>query len=422
MEISVYYLFIIGIAALGMAWMPTLAARIGISYSIIYLVLGMLIYWLTGDTLDEPRPLVQNDFVLHLTEIVIIISIMGIGLKIDRPFSLRNWQLPIRLIIITMLVSIAAIAAVAYYFLHLDLAQSLMLGAVLAPTDPVLASDVQVGPPNEGKYDPVRFALTAEAGMNDGSAFPFVRMALAMWLAQSGGGPWFSHWFFYDVLYRIAAAIVIGYILGRIINYFFFLLPEKQNIADDVQEGFVALSATFVIYAVTEMVHGYGFMAVFVAAITLRHKAREHEYFTKLHRFTDQIERMLLAIVLLLLGGSVVNGILDPLDWKLIAAAFVVILFIRPIAGYVGTIGVRMQKHKLNGLHRFAISFFGIKGVGSIYYLTFVLHATTFPDPDMIWAFVVFVILVSIMIHGLTASRIIGKTGTDLELSDMIKT
>lgn len=420
MEISVFYILIVGVAALGMAWMPTLAGRIGISYSIIYLLLGMLIYWLIGNKLEQPRPLVQNDFVLHLTEIVVIISIMGTGLKIDRPFSLRNWQLPLRLIFITMILGIAAIAGMAWYFLHLSLAESLLLGAVLAPTDPVLAADVQVGPPNEGNYDPVRFALTAEAGMNDGSAFPFIRMALAMWLAASGGGPWFSHWFLYDVLYRIGVALLIGYILGRMIYYLFFYLAEKKKIADNVQEGFVALAATLVVYGFTELLQGYGFMAVFVAAITLRHQGRGHDFFTKLHLFTDQIERMLLSIVLILLGGSLVSGVLAPLTWPMAFVGLACVFLIRPLSALTGILGVHLKGHKLKKIHQFAISFYGIKGVGSIFYLTFALHVASFPNPNKLWALVVFVIVLSIIIHGLTASRVIRKTGTKIDLEKMI--
>ncbi|MBE7178413.1 MAG: cation:proton antiporter, partial [Mucilaginibacter polytrichastri] len=235
------------------------------------------------------------------------------------------------------------------------------------------------------------------------------------------GSQWISHWFWYDVLYRVAIALLIGYVLGRIISYLFFYLAEKKNIANDVQEGFVALSSTLVVYGFTELLHGYGFMAVFVAAVTLRHRARDHEYFTKLHRFTDQIERMLLAVVLILLGGTVVSGVLDPLDWKMCLAGLAFVLFVRPLSGWLGILGTRLRGHKLSRMHRFAISFFGIKGVGSIFYLTFALHTASFPNPDQLWAIVIFVVLVSIIIHGLTANRIISRTSTEMDLEEMIR-
>ena len=109
---------------------------------------------------------------------------MGAGLKLDRPVSWRGWESSWRLLGIAMPLTIAGIAFLGWTILGLGIGAALLLGAVLAPTDPVLASDIQVGPPQSGKEDEVRFALTSEAGLNDGAAFPFVYLAIAIALSK----------------------------------------------------------------------------------------------------------------------------------------------------------------------------------------------------------------------------------------------
>ena len=138
----------------------------------------------------------------------------------------------------------------------------------MAPTDPVLASEVQVGPPSTEKEDHVRFSLTSEAGMNDGMAFPFTWMAIAMALAAHTGEDWFWPWLWQDFLYKIAVGVGMGYLLGRLLAYLVFVFPEKFNFPE-TKDGFVAVSATLIVYGFTEMMHGYGFIAVFVAGLTL---------------------------------------------------------------------------------------------------------------------------------------------------------
>lgn len=178
---------VIGLAALGMAWMPSISEKIKVSYSIIYVLLGVLLYSLFDRLLPLPNPMYKDEFALHLTELVVIVSLMGTGLKIDQPFSFRKWRVPFRLVIITMLLSIIVVALLGWWSFQFDIASALLLGAVLAPTDPVLASDVQVGPPNEPEEGNVKFSLTAEAGMNDGTAFPFTWLAITLALTAGTG-------------------------------------------------------------------------------------------------------------------------------------------------------------------------------------------------------------------------------------------
>jgi len=397
--VSSYILIItiIGLAALGMAWMPSISKRTNISYSIIYVILGIVIYWAFGAVLPLPDPISENDFTIRLTELVVIVSLMGSGLKIDQPFSFRSWRVPFRLVSTTMILSIAIVTAVLYFGLGFDLPAALLMGAVLAPTDPVLASDVQVGPPLEDARDNVKFALTAEAGMNDGTAFPFTWLAIAMAGAASYGKV-VETWFWSDLVYKLAAGLVLGFLLGRGIAYLLFRLPEKKKWIE-TRDGFVAISATLLVYGLTEAAHGYGFVAVFTAAVTIRNYEMHHKYHKRLHEFTDQIERILVAIVLILFGGSLVAGLLQALTLPMAIFAFVFVLLIRPLTSLASLVRTSMHlKEKL------AISFFGIKGMGSFYYLSFALNEAFFALNEELWAICAFTVLLSIIIHGLTAT------------------
>jgi NhaP-type Na+/H+ or K+/H+ antiporter len=256
---------IVGLAGLSVAWIPTLLKKINISYAIFYLFLGFIIYKLPFQ-LPWPDPKWNNDLTVRLTELIVIIALMGTGLKIDQPFSFKKWRVPFRLVTITMLLSIGIMAFIGWYWLGFDPASAVLLGAVLAPTDPVLASDVQVGPPLEGKNDEVRFSLTAEAGLNDGMAFPFTWLAVAIAISLNTGEPWLVEWLWKDLLYRILAGVACGYILGKGIAYLIFKSGKKSNASP--RDGFIAISTTFLSYGITELVSGYGFIKSCIALQT----------------------------------------------------------------------------------------------------------------------------------------------------------
>ena len=195
-------LIVIGLAALGMAWMPAFTKATKISYSILYVAAGALLFVTVGNFLPLPDPISKNTVTVRLTEMIVLVSLMGSGLKIDRPFTLRNWRVPLRLVTITMVLSIAAVTAIGYYTLGFGLAAAALLGAVLAPTDPVLAADVQVGAPMEGDRTHSKMALTAEAGMNDGTAFPFTWLAIMLASGEIAANGW-SGWLQYEFFYKV---------------------------------------------------------------------------------------------------------------------------------------------------------------------------------------------------------------------------
>ncbi|MFC3563752.1 cation:proton antiporter [Pedobacter jamesrossensis] len=402
MDQYILILTMIGLASFSISWMPRIAAFTGISYSIFYVFIGWLVYTIFPGALPDPSPQHHSEVSLHLTELVIIISLMGAGIKIDRPFSLKKWCSPLKLVSITMLLCIVASVIMGYYFLGLGLASALLLGGALAPTDPVLASDVQVGPPNEIKSE-TRFALTGEAGLNDGMAFPFIWLSIAVSQISTGSNFSFINWLSYDLIYKISLGVLIGYFSGRFAGYLVFKLPRKHKFLY-TRDGLLAISLTLIVYGAAEMLHGYGFIAVFVCGIAVRHYEKGSSYHSELHSFTDQVERMLICILLVLFGGALANGILNSLNWQIVFFVLIFVFLIRPISGLI-----TFSTSLLSFREKLGISFFGIKGVGSVFYLLFAFRKAQFEYQQELWTTISFAILISIVLHGLTATTVMKK-------------
>lgn len=413
MNSYIFVITIIGLAALTMAWLPTWLEKLPISYSILFVTLGFIIYKLPLP-LPELNPLQNETIVVRLTEIGVIITLMGTGIKINRALSWKNWKIPFLLVSVTMLLCIAALGALSWWALGLAPASALLLGAVMAPTDPVLASEVQVGPPSTEKEDHVRFSLTAEAGMNDGMAFPFTWLAIALALASQSGEEWFWPWLGRDVIYKIVAGVAIGYLMGRLLAYLAFVLPEKFNFPE-TKDGFVAVAATLLVYGLTEIAHGYGFIAVFVTGLTLSRQERTHELHRELHDFTDQMERLFLVVVLMLLGGSTATGLLDDLTLPGILVSLLFIFIIRPLFSYL-----TLLTQKITFREKVAISFFGIRGIGSFYYLSFALTQAVFPAEKQLWSIAGFIVLVSVVVHGILAAPVMRYLDLRRTKSDLV--
>ncbi|WP_375447454.1 cation:proton antiporter [uncultured Fibrella sp.] len=396
------WLVIVALAILAVAWLPSLLAEHPLSYPILFVAGGWLLYQLPF-ALPDPLPLSHPQLTTHLTELCVIVALTGTGLKIDRKFSWRGWRIPLRLIWLTMVVTIAVFAFFAWKWANWSLATALFLAASLAPTDPVLAGDVQVGDPNEGGEDTVRFALTAEAGLNDGMAFPFVYLAIA--LAHTTGLPAaeLPHWVLVDLLYRVGVGVLGGWLSGRLLAYLIFELPQRISIKTTAY-GFVALAVTLISYGLTELLHGYGFLAVFVAAITIRNHERTHEYHTYMHAFSDQIERLLVALLLLLFGGAIAKGLLHALTGEDAVLGVVLVFLIRPLLGWL-----TLWKTNARGLKRWIIASFGIRGIGSMFYIAYGLQQASFAEPARIWALTGWIIVLSVFVHGMSATPVMKR-------------
>ncbi|MFI7687980.1 cation:proton antiporter [Nonomuraea sp. NPDC049655] len=388
-----------GAAALLAAVLPGLLAHRAFSPPLVYLLGGMGLYLLPIG-LPEPDPVAHRAAVEHITEICVLVSLMGAGLALNRRIGLRSWSTTWRLLGWAMPLTVAGVTAAASGVLGWPVAAALLLGAVLAPTDPVLASDVSVGEPADAENadDEVRFALTSEAGLNDGLAFPIVYAAIA--LATAGGLGWTGEWALTDVLYRIIAGVVCGLLIGRLLGRLFFHSPAEELRLAERRDGFVALGATLLAYGVTELVSGYGFIAVFVAACAIRRVEHGHGYNNVLHGFVEQLERLFTSWLLLLLGGFVAAGGLAPLTWRGVLVGVLLILVIRPLAGWLSQV-----RGPAGPRERRVISLFGIRGVGSLFYLAYALgHADFGVPPEELWAVTAFTVVLSVVLHGITAT------------------
>jgi NhaP-type Na+/H+ or K+/H+ antiporter len=389
-----------GVGALLAGVLPRILERRPLSMPIAFLALGMLVFALPLG-LPDANPLAHPKLTEHLTEIGVIVALMGAGLKIDRPLSRRGWASTWRLLAIAMPLTIAAMALLGWWWAGLVPAAALLLGAALAPTDPVLASDVQVGEPTdeEDSEDEVRFALTSEAGLNDGLAFPFVYAAIAM--AGVAGMGWAGEWLLKDVLIKGVIGVVGGLIIGKLLGKLFFRARKEALRLAKHSEGFLALAATFLAYGLVEVAGGYGFVAVFIAARAIRSAERSHDFHQVLHDFAEQTERLLTVMLLLLFGGAVVSGVLAPLTWQAALVGLALIFVLRPITGFLSLRGApgRTAEH-------WVIAAFGIRGIGSFYYLSYAMSHAEFDQVELLWATVGFVVLVSVVIHGVAVTPI----------------
>lgn len=393
-------LLFLGLVFLSAAVLPRLLRYVFVSLPLVLIAFGALLGWLiTGRFVADP--IAHGTWVERLAEMAVIISLMSAGLKLDRPIGLKRWASTWRLLIITMPICIAVLVVGGHWLLGLPLAAAVLLGAVLAPTDPVLASDVQVGPPGEGGEDEARFALTSEAGLNDGLAFPFVNLALV--IAATGlMGAGLGDWLLVDVLWKIGAGTLMGIAIGHFVSKLVFRFSGWDAISD----GFVAIALTFVAYAATELAHGYGFLAVFAAAVMFRRNERNKVDHKELHDFSEQVERMLMSVLLILFGMALVHGLLDPLGWKGMVLGLFFLLVARPVAGWLGLTGTSTPR-KL----RAVIAFYGIRGIGTFYYLAYGLNHAQLAEGTAreVWAVAAWVVLLSVLLHGTTATFVMQR-------------
>lgn len=390
-----------GVLVLLTAWLPMVLRELPLSLPIFCVALGAAIFAVPGVPGIAPHPQDHLKLTERLTEFAVIVALMGAGLKLDRPLAWATSVLTWRLLGIAMPLTIATLALLGSWLLGLGLAAAVLLGAALAPTDPVLASDVQVGPPGEGMEDEVRFTLTAEAGLNDGLAFPFVNLAVALALASLTGQPWLGHWLGVDVLWKLAIGIGMGWVIGRALAWLTFRLPNRAELSR-TGDGFVALGITAVSYALTEMAHGYGFLAVFVSAAAFRSVERTHVYHERLHDFIEQLERLLMMALLVVFGGALTSGgLFQSLSWSVALFALFTIFLVRPIVGWISLLGSSQPSKE-----KAVIAFFGIRGLGSIYYLSYGLGHAPFETPHLLWSAVSLIVLISIVLHGATVTPI----------------
>lgn len=386
-----------GLVVLLAALLPDLLEDRLITIPIFYLILSGVIFGFVLD-IDVTRFSEGPYWAKRIAELAVIISLTGVGLKINRPFSKKTWSISSRLLIITMPITILLMALMGWWFLGFLPATAVLLGAVVAPTDPVLADEIQTTSPLEDDVLSTQVGLTTEAGLNDGLAFPFTNMAIAIAFAGIAPAGWFMEWFLIDFIYKIMVGTMVGLLVGWLLGKLLYSLPEPKIRKSNISIGIMALALTLIPYGTAEILGSYGFIAVFVAACTFRYQESEHEYLPNLHDLSEQMEQILVLVVFLLIGVYLTSGFINDFQWYMIPAAIATVFVIRPISGLIGLTDLSLPKEK-----KIVISFFGIRGVGSVYYLMYALYHADFQGAGEVLALVTIIIIISIMIHGLLA-------------------
>jgi sodium/hydrogen antiporter len=391
-------------------------ARYWLSLPILYVAAGF-VTWSLPLGLPHFNPTVDGFDAITLeyaTEFIVIASLMAAGIAIDRPVSWANWRQIWPLLVIAMPLTIIAVALLGWWALGLAPASAILLGAALAPTDPVLARSVQVGPPGEDQRHDVRFSLTVEAGLNDGLAFPFTYLAIAA-VGMTALGGWTLEWAAMDLGWRIVAGCAVGWAVGRVGAWYVFERVADPPMKNDgeasedqgqpiysTSEGLIVLGTLLLAYGLAELVEGYGFLAVFVGAVTARQRENRSRYHKISHHFIDQIEQIVLVAVLFGFGAMLASGVLVALTWPAALVGLALVFVIRPISGLLAELNCDLPM-----VGKLAVAFLGVRGMGSIYYLAYGQNHADFAQIDLLWATVSFAILVSILVHGVVSGPFI---------------
>lgn len=422
MSFSVWAL-VVGVLLIAMALSGTLMKRLPLSASMFYLAVGYLL-GTGGFGLMTADPHLVSVFLERVAEVAVLISLFSVGLKLGLPFSSHHWRLPLRLAFVSMTLVVGLIALVGFFLLGMPIGAAVLLGGILAPTDPVLASDVQVDEACD--RDRLRFSLSGEGGFNDGAAFPFVMLGLGL-LGLHELGAWGWRWLAIDVFWALLGGLFIGGLLGTLIGKLVVYLRTRHQEAVGLDE-FLALGLIALAFGVATLASTYGFLAVFAAGLALQrvkersraqkapdegtaglqdkgahlavatHPNLAGAYLMQAVRgFNEQLERIAELIIVLAVGAMLAYIHVD-----LETVLFLVLLFfvLRPISVWLGLLGAQVS-----GDQRLLIAWFGIRGIGSIYYLMFALnHGFAGELANQAINLTLSAVAASIIVHGISVT------------------
>ncbi|NML18596.1 cation:proton antiporter [Azohydromonas caseinilytica] len=402
---------LIGSLLVAMGLSNTLLKRLPVSAAALYLAIG---YILGPEVAGFINLSLTEDAVLieHLTEIAVLVSLFAVGLRLRVHLDDPLWRAPVLLASVAMLLTIAFITALGYWGLGLSLGAAVLLAAVLAPTDPVLASEVQVE--QVGDRDRLRFSLTGEGGLNDGAAFPFVMLALGLLgLHELGTGGW--RWWLVDVLWAVSMGLLVGWFLGTgFARAVAWLRRERMQALG--MESFLSLGLIALAYGVDVKLKAYGFLAVFTAGLAMRHvehldnpekpsdetvvePEKQHYIAPAALEFALDLEKLVELTVMLLVGSLLSTS---AFTWQSVGVAAALLLVARPVAVWLTTRHLRWTP-----MQRALAAWFGVRGVGSMYYLAYaVSHGAFTPDTPEVADAVLVTIALSVLLHGSTATPI----------------
>jgi NhaP-type Na+/H+ or K+/H+ antiporter len=416
---------IVGLLLIAMTLAGSFIARLPLSAAMLYLGVGVAIgpLGLGLLKLDALRNVVLLE---RVTEVAVLISLFTAGIKLELPLTNRRWRIPVQLATLSMLVTVAAVAALGVFALGLSWGASILLGAILAPTDPVLASDVQVSDPSD--RDRLRFGLTGEGGLNDGTAFPFVMLGLGlMGLHDLGEGGWWR-WWAVDVLWAVAGGLGLGFLMGTLVGRAIIYLRMRHREALSSDE-FIALGLIALTYGLALLSQTYGFLAVFAAGLALRRidepksapppepeaaaalspadleasgaEAPAH-MMNAVQRFNSQLESFVEVGIVMAVGV-----LLDTVKFRAEVLWFIPVLFlvIRPLAVYIGLLGTPVK-----GAQRRLMSWFGIRGIGSLYYLLYAISHDIEPAlAEHLLSLTLAVVVASVIAHGISVTPLMQR-------------
>lgn len=399
---SPQWFLLIGALLLLRGLSATLLKRLPVTPAIIYLAVGLLV-GPSALNLFHFNPLKESALLQALTEVAVLISLFSAGVKMPAPFSFALWRAPLMLATVSMLVTVALVTAFAVWVLGLPLGMGVLLGAIVAPTDPVLATDVQIRHP--GDRDQLRFTLTCEAGMNDGSAFPFVMLGLGL-LGLHGLGNFGLRWVAVEVVWATTSAVLIGAVAGIALARLGWKLrrePHQHELLDD----FLGLSLIGMVYGLCVLVNAWGFLAVFFAAVALRQTEQKLAQKTQSRGddeqppkvsegalvFKEHLERLSEMVLVILVGGTL---FVNSWTWAAVGLALFLFLVARPLSVLLGLVGTDTV-WRIRGL----AAWFGVRGVGSLYYLMFAIqHGLPEALALQLTQLTLIVVTLSILLHG----------------------
>lgn len=412
---------IIGALLTTAALSGTLLKRLPLSITMFYLAAG---YGLGPGGLDMIAidPMTHTVLLERLAEAAVLISLFAVGLKLGLPLSNSAWHMPLRLAVISMVLTITMIAVIGMA-LGLPVGAAILVGAILAPTDPVLASDVQVVEVND--RDRLRFSLSGEGALNDGAAFPFVMLGLGLLGLHDLGGGW--RWLAIDVVWAIAGGLVIGGALGAAIGRLVVYLRSHHKESIGLDE-FLALGLIGLTYGLAVVCHTYGFLAVFAAGLALQRvgkttkkipatavdaadllnkeeqeKLATHSDYASAYMmhevqgFNERLERIAEVALVLVIGAMLSY---TAISWKGIGLLLLLLLVVRPVSVWLGLLGAPISRDQ-----RLMISWFGIRGIGSIYYVMYAInHGLPRPLAEEIMAYTLLIVATSVVLHGISVT------------------
>ncbi len=400
------WFLLVGVLLIAVALLGRFLDRLPVSLAMIYLVVGFVLGPAVTNAL-ELHPMRHLQMLRSITEVALLIALFTVGIKLRVPVGDWRWALPMRLATVSMLLTIAGVAAVGVWLLGLSAGQALLLGAILAPTDPVLASDVQLRSPQD--RDTLRFALTGEGGLNDGTAFPLVLLGLGL-LGLHDIGAHGLHWLAVDVVWGTVGGLGTGFLVGMAVARGVRWLRARRSDAVMFDE-FLLLGVIGLSYGAAQAAHTLGFLAVFAAGLALRRADDIHASSLQaadkppltpsMLNVNEQLERIVEVAIVLLVGAMISTGYWSA-EGLLVAALLIAV--IRPMSVWLGLLFQRGTAPAGRAPRRM-LAWFGIRGIGSVYYAVYVAdHNIRYGAAVELISCVFTVIATSIIVHGISAA------------------